>query len=516
MRMAKDGDGEALERLAIASVLAGDEAKAEEAWTRAHQAFVEQGGPAAAARCAFWLGMHLRSAGEPARAGGWFARARRVLDEANLQCVERGYLIIPEAIRSLYEGSPDTTKAMFDQAAVIAERFGDRQLSVMARNGQGRALIKMGQVEAGMALLDETMVAVTAGEVSPLVAGDLYCSLIDSCQEVLDIRRSQEWTGVLMRWCESQPGRIPQRGVCLVHRSQILQLHGQWPEAKDAAREACERLSQATHHFGAGSAFYQQGELDRLQGNEEAAEVAFREASRYGCDPQPGLALLRCAQGRLVPALAAVRRILADPAPPLARAAHLPACVEVLLSAGDAAGALAAAEELAATAADTGNPLVAAMASQSVGAVLLAQGETGTALGVLRRAVSQWLAIGSPFEAARARALLGQACRAQGDEETAQLEFDAARASLRALSAAPELARLEVLARPSRTHDGGLTGRELEVLRLVAAGKRNRDIAKELVISEKTVARHVSNIFTKLSLSSRGEATAHAHRHHLV
>ena len=367
-----------------------------------------------------------------------------------------------------------------------------------------------------MALLDEGMLAVTAGEVSPLVAGNLYCSMIEACHEVLDLRRANEWTEALTRWCEAQPELVPQRGICLVHRSQILQMHGQWPDAIEAAREACERLSQVMNHFVAASAFYQRGELCRLRGDEAAAEEAFREASRWGRDPQPGLALLRSAQGRVEPAAAAVRRLLADTEAPLARAAILPACIEVLLAAGDPRAAAAAAEELSAIATSSGNPLVEAMAAQSTGAVLIAQGQAGTATGVLRRAVALWHEVGSPFEAARTRALLGQACRVLGDEETAQMEFEAAREVLESLSAAPELARLNALAAPAGKGAGGLTGRELEVLRLVATGMKNRAIASELVISEKTVARHVSNIFTKLSLSSRAEATAHAHRHHLV
>lgn len=505
-----------LERLAVSALLTGDEAGGEEAWAQAYQGFLDAGEPAAAARCAIWLGMHLGSNGEPARAGGWLARAGRLLDEAGLDCVERGYLLIPVGIRALQEGRAADGRRVFDQAAAIAERFGDTQLSNMARHGRGRSLLKLGDLDGGMALLDEGMLAVTAGEVSPLVAGNLYCSMIDACSEVLDLRRAHEWTGVLTRWCEAQPELVPQRGICLVHRSRILQMHGQWPDAIEAAQEACERLSQVMNHFVTGSAFYQRGELCRLRGDEQAAEEAFREASRWGRDPQPGLALLRSAQGRIEQAAAAVRRLLADTAAPLARAAILPACVEVLLAAGDPRGASAAAEELSGIAAKSGNPLVEAMAAQSSGAVLIASGQAGTATAVLRRAVALWHEVGSPFEAARTRALLGQACRVLGDEETAQMEFDAAREVLESLAAAPELARLNALAAPAKMAAGGLTGRELEVLRLVATGMKNRAIASELVISEKTVARHVSNIFTKLSLSSRAEATAHAHRHHLV
>lgn len=508
---------EDLERLAVGAVLVGDESGAELAWTQAHHRYFDAGKRDAAARCGFWLSFHLRSSGESARSAGWLARAGRILDEVQLDCVERGYLLIPEGIRALYEGRLDAARLAFEGAATTAERFGDGQLSAMARHGLGRTLIRLGAVEAGMALLDDGMVAVTSGEVSPLAAGDLYCSMIEACHEVLDLRRAKEWTGVLTRWCESQPDVVPQRGICLVHRSQILQHDGRWPDAMAAAQEACDRLSQASNHFGTGSAYYQRGELLRLLGDEAGAEECFRQASHWGRDPQPGLALLRSAQGRLEPAVAAVRRLLADNDSELARAAVLPACIEVLLAAGDAPGARAAADELCRVAESSGNMLVAAMATQALGAVFLAEGQVSAALAALRRSLGLWLELGSPpFDGARTRALLGQACRLLGDEEGAQLEFDAARQVLAPLGAAPELARLERLATPPRSAASGLTGRELEVLRLVAAGRRNRAIAEELVISEKTVARHVSNIFTKLSLSSRAEATAHALRHHLV
>jgi len=295
-----------------------------------------------------------------------------------------------------------------------------------------------------------------------------------------------------------------------------MQLHGAWRDAMDAARRACERLSAPPGQPALGMAGYQQAELHRLRGQSAKAEEAYRQASRWGHPPQPGLALLRLAQGR-VEAAAAARAAVDEAQGRAARARVLAAYVEIMLAADDVPAARAAAGELSETAAGLGMPFLHAVSAHATGAVLLAEGDTRAALAALRRAWTAWQELQAPYEAARTRVLVGLACRELGDEDSAEMELDAARWVFQQLGAAPDLARVEALSRKKAAKAaGGLTAREVQVLRLVAAGKTNRSIAADLFLSEKTVARHVSNIFTKLGLSSRAAATAYAYQHGLV
>src|SRR6185295_8614216 len=231
---------EGLQRLAMAAHLTGREAESADILTRAHQGYLAQGDTKEAVRCAFWLGFELLNNGELAQAGGWFARARRLLDDGELDCVEQGYMLLPAAIRSVHEGDAAAAYAMFVQAASIGERFRDMDLVTSARMGQGRALIRQGEVARGVSLLDEAMIAVTAGEISPVMVGGVYCSVLEACSEILDLRRAQEWTSALERWYASQPDVVPYRGQCMVRRAEILQLHGDWLDALEQAQQACE------------------------------------------------------------------------------------------------------------------------------------------------------------------------------------------------------------------------------------------------------------------------------------
>jgi DNA-binding CsgD family transcriptional regulator len=510
-------DPEDLDRFAAAAWLLGREPEAAELWTRGHRDFLAAGRPERAARCAFWLAVGLLERGELAPGMGWIARARRVLDGLGRDSVERGYLLLPEGMRLIAQADYPASADSFARAAEVGSRFGDPDLVAFARHGQGRALIRLDRCAEGVALLDEAMAAVTAGEVSPMVAGDVYCGVISGCHEIFDWRRAREWTAALTRWCAAQPDLVAFRGQCLLRRAELLQLRGEWAEAAAEARRACERLSAPALQPGLGAAWYQLGELHRVRGETAEAEEAYREAGRLGRRPDPGLALLRLAEGEVDSALGAVRAALAESRAARARPRLLAALVEIALAAGDVASARGAAEELDAAAAAVDAPFLRALSRQAAGAVLLAEGEPRAALGRLSEAEDLWRQLEAPFEAARARALGAIARRDLGDERGAAAELDAARAALRAIGATPELARVERIRQELAPRDArGLTPREVEVLRLVAAGMTNRAIAGRLRISEKTVARHVSNIFTKLGLSSRAAATAWAYRHALV
>ena len=502
------------ERLAVAAYLIGRSEDSVEAWTQAHLECVRLGDVARAARCAFWSAFGLLNKGDLAQGGGWVDRGQRLLDDAGLDCVEQGYLRYAVALRAIFEGDGATAHTAFTEAGEIGDRFDDTELVTLARVGVGRCLIYMGEVAEGVGLLDEAMVAVTAREVSPIAVGDVYCTVIEACQELFDLGRVHEWTAALSHWCESQPDLVLYRGQCLVHRSEIMLLHGAWSDAMEEAVRACEWL---TDEPAVGAAFYQRAELHRMRGEFEQAEAAYRQANELGREPQPGLALLRLDQDQVGAADAAIRRVVDEAQDPIARARVLGAYVEIVLASGDVAAARVAADELSMIAAAMNASVLQALANRCVGAVVLAEGDPRAALRALREAWTGWRELDAPYESARVRVLIGLACRALGDDDSADMELDAARSALQQLDAASQLARVEELSGiVSVVAVGGLTAREVEVLTLVATGKTNRAIADDLFISEKTIARHVSNIFTKLGLSSRSAATAYAYEHDLV
>jgi DNA-binding CsgD family transcriptional regulator len=509
--------GKDLELLAMAAYLIGRDEDYLSALERAYQAYLEAGEGVRAVRCAFWLGLRFLFRGETGHATGWFARAQRLLERETHECAERGYLLLPVVEQQLAAGDCEVAYAAAASAAEIGERCGDADLIACARHQQGRIRLQQGQVKRGLALLDEVMVAVTAGELSSLVTGLMYCSVIRACQEVYAFGRAGEWTAALARWCEQQPEMVAFTGVCRVHRAEIMQLHGAWQDAIEEAQRARER-SEGVDQQAAAAAFYQQAEVHRLRGEFAAAEEAYRSANQCGWDPQPGLALLRLVQGRTDVAAAAIRRVVSATTHRLQRSRLLPAYVEIMLTVGDIQEAQAASSELEEIAQTFETDVLRAMAAQARGAIDLAEGDNRAALGPLRRALEVWQQVEAPYEAARVRVLMGMACRSLGDDEAAEFELGAARAVFEQLGAGPGLAHTHALATgaPPDHHHYGLTPRELQVLRLVAAGKTNKVIAAELFLSERTVDRHVSNIFAKLGVSSRAAATACAYEHKLV
>jgi ATP/maltotriose-dependent transcriptional regulator MalT len=506
-----------LESLATSAYMLGRDDEYVDALGRAHDGHVVAGDVPRAVRCAFWAGLNLLLRAEPAHANGWFGRAERLLDREEGDCAERGYLLVPAILEKVARGDNRAAYAVAEEAARIGERFRDSDLLALVLQEQAHALVRQGRREAGLRLLDAIMVEVISGALSPIVSGLIYCNTITFCQSVYEHRRAREWTDALTRWCDEQPDMVAHTGACLVHRAEILERAGAWTQALDEARRARERFLQgSSDQAAAGHAFYREGEVLRLRGEHEGAERAYREASRIGWEPQPGVALLRLAQGRLEAAAGAMRRLVAETPERYGRLQLLPAYVEILLAVGDIEAGGEACRELDEASANEDSSALKAMAGYARGAYELAAGEPERGLAAARRSFRLWRELDVPYEAARARVLIALACRALDDEDTASRELDDARTVFAELGAATDLARLETNESGEVAIDHGLTERELEVLRLVAVGQSNRQIASELVISEHTVARHLQNIFAKLRVSSRTAAGAFAFEHELV
>jgi DNA-binding NarL/FixJ family response regulator len=505
-----------LERLALAAYLIGKDEDYLKTLERAYRAHRDVGERLRAVRCAFWLGFRLLARGELGRATGWLSRAERLLERDAAECAERGYLLLPTVEQSLASGDHEVAFDGASAAASIGERCGDPDLLACARHQQGRIRLLQGMVERGLSLLDETMLTVLAGELSPLVTGLLYCSVIGACQSVRAFDRASEWTIALTEWCDEQPDMVAFTGACRVHRAEIMQLQGTWPAAIEEARRACTR-TLGNDRRAAAAALYLQAEIHRLKGGFAAAEEFYGRASELGLEPQPGLALLRLAQGSSVAAVTAIRRVAGTTTDRLKRLDCLPAYVEILLAVGDVQDARDACHELQEISAHFTTDVSDAIAAQARGAVALAENDAHGALAALRRALEVWQQIEAPYEAARVRVLIGLACRALGDEDGTSLELVAARSAFARLGAKPDLNRTETLMRStSHSQIDGLTPREIQVLRLVAAGETNKSIARKLGLSVRTIERHLSNIFTKLDLSTRSGATAWAYEHRLL
>jgi len=512
---AADADGglsaEELERLAVAAFLLGREGEVPALRERAYEAYLERGLAEQAAECGFWLGFHLDLRGDVAQAAGWAARVRRLIPD-DPESRLGGRLQQRDAVGVMFAGDAVSALPIFEESARVAARWNDLDGFVLAGLGCGRCLAMLGRTAEAAEAYDEVMVHVVAGRVAPQVTGLAYCSIVAACMEWFDLRRAQEWTVTFAAWAAREVGMLAYRGTCLVHRAEILQLRGAWPEAAAEAQRACEALD-VTRESALGGAHYRIAELARLQGRLAAAEQAYARAGALGAEVQPGLALLRLAQRRPDAAAAGLDRALAEHQLPRLRTMLLAARVEVAIAAGDLETAGRCADELAGVAAAGTAAYLRATGEHAAGALLLAQGDPAAALPRLRRAWSLWQEVDSPYDAARSRVLVARACSALGDEDASRMELAAARAVFDELGALPDLTATSA---EFDTTAGLLTAREREVLRLLATGASNRAIAERLVLSEKTVARHVSNLFGKLEVRGRAAATAYAYEHGLV
>ena len=500
-------------RLATAAYLLGRRNDCVQALQRAYQLNTDAGEVLAAVRSAFWLAFVLLTSGETAVGGGWVARAQRLLTDVDGDVVERGYLLVHQMFRHIFAGELDPALPLAERITEYGRRFAGPDLIAQGLVSQGRLLLYSGRVPDGLVLLDESMVGVAAGEVSTIFAGVVYCTMIEGCQEIGDFDRAARWTAALTDWCAEQPGLVPFTGQCAVHRGQIMRAHGAFDEALTEFDLAMHRYLADDTPGPAGLAVAERGDVLRVRGDWTGAQAAYERAIGYGHEPQPGLALLWLADGRTEAAVAAVRRLLGEADDQVRRAQLLPAAVEVFAATNrhDQAAALAA--ELQSIAASFGCPSVHARADNAAALVALESADAAAAMPLVRRACASWERLGARYETARCRVVLGRALRALGDEESAVTELAAAQRSLTELGAVP--AEREAAALLSPTYPNGLTAREVDVLRLVAAGRTNPEVAAALVISEKTVARHLSNIFAKLDVSSRTAAASFAFDHHL-
>ena len=503
---APDLDARDLDRFAVSAMLVGRMDDYFAIRERAYHQMLDGGDHVEAARAALWIGTQKMVQGEFGAGGGWMSRAARLVAEHDTGSALRGYLMMAEAFGALSEGDLDRAIRMSADASGIGRQQQDPDLISLALHQEGLFLLQAGRTDEGLACLDEAMVALSGGELSPMVTGIIYCGVIAGCWDVYELRRAQEWTAAMTAWCDAQPDLVNFSGECKVRRAELKQLQGSWSEA-------LEELSGVTRAdvdpWAAGCAAYVRGDLDRLQGAFEDAEEGFAEAAGLGYEPQPGLALLRLARGSSQAAAAMMRRSLAETTDVGKRVELLFAATEIMLAVGENDEAAKAVEELATLSARNRSPIVTALHQQALAALRIAEETPEAALAPLRSALATWVRTPAPYQEARARGLLATACRALGDRESADRELERAKALYVDLGATPDVARLTGGA-------GGLSPRELEVLRLVATGATNKAIAAQLVLSERTVDRHVSNLLAKLGVSTRAAATARAFDRQLI
>ncbi|GAA1444157.1 LuxR C-terminal-related transcriptional regulator [Leifsonia poae] len=507
-----------LERYARSASLTARDDEAFALLERGYVQCLDEGDERRAANCAFWIGFRLSSLGERPRAEAWLWRASDLADRLG-DCAVSGYVKIPQIHRELLKRRPDAAHLLAVEAAACGDRFGEADLSALARQLDGRALIELGQVDAGIRMLDEAMLVATTGPVSELGRGLVYCAVIGCCQRVLAVDRAREWSAVLDDWCRSQTQLGIFNGTCRVHRAELLEFGGDWPAALAEAGLVTSGMKVERRERAAAT--YEEAEIHRLRGERAEAQSLYESAAALGADPQPGLALLHLQYDDLEHAMGGIRRALGTSSSALGRVRFLPAFVEIALATGDrtdAGDATEAVDELERIAAAYDTPVLGALAVEARGRLLLASEQAGRiphAVAALSTALEAWLELDAPYRAARVRVVLADGFDRLGDDEGAHLHRQAAAAVFAALGAAP--------GRERRTGDhadtasrGPLSDRELQVLRLATTGLTNKEIATELVLSRRTVDRHMSNILARLGVPSRAAATAYAYEHGLV
>lgn len=512
-----------LELMARAAYMLGRDDDYVAGLERAHHEHLRRSDLPRAAGCAFWIGHNMLFRGDPARANGWFSVGQRLLSDPPTACVEAGYLLIPEWLEQMGAGNWESGFETAGRAARIGEEFGDADLIWLARDEQARALIRQGRTREALDLVDEVLIVVDSRTLSPIVSGIVYCNTIAFCRDAYAERQARVWTDALTAWCDTQPQMVAHRGLCLVHRAEVLELRGDWPDALETASRAAEQFTDgALNQIACGRAHYRLGEIHRLAGRLADAEMCFRNAHRSGYEPQPGLALVRLAEGQTSAAAAAIRRAVAERLDPLERAPLLPAYVRIMIQLGDVDAARAASRQLDELVANRGTESLMAMADHARACVALSDGDAVGCLGHARSAWQAWHDLEAPYEAARSRVLVAQACLALGDADSADLELRTAREAFVQLDAAPDVIVVDSIlgdgptSTPTPGRDWRLSARELEVLGLLVGGRTNRQIAEEMVLSEHTVARHLQNLFRKLGVTSRTAASTFAFEHDLL
>ena len=487
-----------------------------EARSAAYHAYQSGGDPRRAGQCAVWLFEHHCFKGQPSIAGAWLERARRALDNER-DCVEYGNLLLSEAERLHSSGELERATANASEAIDLARRLGSDELEALALQTAGRLAIDQGRAVDGLKKLDESMLFALEGRLSPYATGKVYCSLISACDQIGDLSRAAEWTQATAQWSERHPSAVFP-GLCRVHHAQILNWRGSWTEAVAEAHRACDELENV-NVGNAAAAWAEIGEIQRRIGDLDGAEKAFGRAEELCGQQHAGVALLRLAQGRLKEARTIIHRALeGQPWNQLARARLLPARVQIEIAAGDLDAASVAVDELDTIAAPHAGSMLEAAAATCRGRLALARAEAADACRELRRAVDLWLTLDVPYEAATARLLLGQSCRHAGDENGARVSLSAAVRVFDELGATLDARHTRAVSEQAIAGSlpRGLTAREVEVLALVARGGTNKEIAAELDVSIKTVARHLENIFIKIGVSNRSGATAFAHANGLA
>lgn len=513
---------EDLSRLIWSAGLLGHDAEMLAAQERLYQISLDEGNELEAARSAFWLGFRLFSLGEQGKASAWLTRAERIAAQASRACAVQGYLLLPRVHRAFGQGEYSQAAELAAEAITIGEQCKDPDLTALGRNLRGRALLRCGDVHNGLAMLDEAMLSVANGELSPLVTGLVYCNVIAGCQQIQAIERSREWTEALSQWCNSQPQLIKFTNACFAHRAEMRLFYGQWDEAlSEAQRSAALDSDPRGARDAAANGLYQQAEVYRLRGKYSDALTSYEKVAAMGRDPLPGLALLRLAQGQKEMAASALRRLSATTKEPLQRIQFLFALIHVLVQASAQQEAHEASEELDRIATQFDSSVLKASAAQARGEVLLVAGKADEALMCLRQALDMWHMLGTPYHAASTGLLMAQCYCAMDDSDAAAMQLRNIKTVFESLGAKPDLDKVSTLLatveKDSTTMDSHeLTKRELQVLKLVATGATNKAIANELGLSDKTIERHLGSIFSKLGLTSRAAATAYAFQHGLA